>query len=292
MKQTILSVFVAVAATLLTLAVIPSRHDQGQVLAPQKESAYDRVMRTGTLRCGYYQWPGIAEMDPNTGKIKGMVPELVGTIGNMLDLKVEYVPVSALGMQVEELKRGVYDTFCVDSYYVFSMSKFVDFGTPYAYFPMFAYGRADDERFTKLADLNKSDVTFVGIDGDLSVTLVGYLFPKAKVINLSATSDASALTVNVATRKADVAIMDPGLIKNYNDNNPQKLKAVDPEHPLAVYPVGFSVAKGEDKLLRMLDSTVSAMVNTGMLTPILEKYATQGGVAWPVANGYAQPLSK
>jgi membrane-bound lytic murein transglycosylase MltF len=289
MKQTFISI---ITAALVAVAFIFILQPRSGVPAPaHKESAYDRVMRTGVLKCGYYPWPGTAELDPNTQELTGLMPELTRTLGRMLDLKVEYVQMSGQGMEVQELKSGRYDAACVSSYYVFSMGKFVDFSTPYAYFPMFAYGRADDQRFKNLTDLNDPDVTFVGADGDISVTLVGYQFPKAKLVTLAATSDATALTINVATNKADVTLIDPGLAATYNANNPDKLKMLDPAHPVAVYPVGFSVAKGEDKLLRMLDSAVSAMANTGMLTPVLDRYMAQGGVAWPVAPGYLpQPL--
>lgn len=36
-----------------------------------KESAYDRVMRTGTIRCGYFIWPPGFSIDPNVGKRSG-----------------------------------------------------------------------------------------------------------------------------------------------------------------------------------------------------------------------------
>lgn len=287
MKSILISALTALIVSLVVFYYGASMPESSpRITIAQKESAYDRVMRTGVLKCGYYQWPGIATKNPNNDDLTGMVPDMMAVVGKMLDLKIEFVEMAALGQNVEELKRGVYDTFCIDSYYVFSMGKFVDFGTPYAYFPMFIYMRADDQRFKALADLNDPSVTFVGIDGDLSVTLAGHRFPRAKLNTLAATSDASTMTVNVATRKADVAIIDPGLAATYNAHNPTKLRALDPTHPVAVYPVGFSVAKGEDKLLRMLDSAVSAMINTGMMEPILARYRETGGAVWPVAPGY------
>jgi len=282
---------ISVIASLIAVSFFIPSGPSTSVSVSKTESAYDRVMRTGVLKCGYYEWPGTATKDPNTGEMSGLVPDLMETVSKMLDLKVEFVQSSALGLQTEELKRGVYDTFCIDSYYVFSMGKFVDFGTPYAYFPMFIYGRADDVRFKQQSDLNRDDVTFVGIDGDLSVTLVPYLFPKAKVMTLPATSDAAALPMTIGTGKADAVIMDPGLVKNYNDHNARKLKVLGSGDPVAVYPVGFSVAKGDDKLLRMLDSAVSAMTNTGMIKPLLKQYEEQGGVAWSPADGYVRDHS-
>ncbi|MCB1559294.1 MAG: transporter substrate-binding domain-containing protein [Alphaproteobacteria bacterium] len=241
-------------------------------LAADTESAYDRVMRTGVIKCGYYPWPPYFDVDANTGDVTGLNAEYARAAGDLLGLKIEFVQMSAIGMQVEELKKGIYDTFCIDSYYVFSSLKFVDFGTPYMFAPVFAYVREDDNRFKSLDDLNQDNIQFVGIDGDLSVELVAKRFPNAQVTTLPATAAGSELMINVSTKKADVSIIDPGIVDAYNSNNQSKMKIVDPDHPVAVYPISFSVKKGETELLKMLDGAVSALQNTGVTENILKKY--------------------
>ena len=39
----------------------------------KKETAYERVTRTGVLRCGYATWPPNVMKDPNTGKVSGII---------------------------------------------------------------------------------------------------------------------------------------------------------------------------------------------------------------------------
>lgn len=288
MKQV---VFSALVAALVALGVVwgvvgpqGGSRDQNGSAASTPESAYDRVMRTGTLRCGYYVWPPYFEQDSNTKKITGLIPDLMDHLGNYLNLKIEYVQLSAMGMQIEDMKRGMYDTTCMDSYVVFTMIKMVDYSLPYAYVPVFAYVRDDDRRWSNIQQLNNPDVNFVGLDGDVSVGLVGHRFPNAKLTTLAATVDAATLMVNVATKKADVAIIDSGLANSYNSNNDIKLRPLEPAP--AVYPVVFSVTKGEDKLVRMLDSGVSALINTGVMDELLENYKSKGIVLYPVQKDY------
>lgn len=256
--------------------------------ASDKESVYERVMRTGTLKCGYYPWPPFFEVDANTGEISGMMAELAESVGELLDLKIEYVQLSALGFQVEELKRGIYDAFCVDSYYVFSSIKFVDYSDPYFYAPVYAYVRSDEDRFKSIKDMNDLSVSFVGIDGDLSVSMVQRSFPNAKLMSIPSNSDGAQIMMNIMTKKADVAIIDPGIVDVFNKTNSPGLKNIFPQDPVAVYPIGFSVIKGESKLLYMLNGAISALHNTNSIEPVLRKYDPDGMALYNVAKPYAQ----
>lgn len=58
------------ALALLILA-LPAAAETG------KESAYECVMRTGTLRCGYILLPPEMNKDPNTGALS-VIPACVG----------------------------------------------------------------------------------------------------------------------------------------------------------------------------------------------------------------------
>lgn len=45
--------------------------------AAEKESSYDRVMRTRTLRCGYGIFQPMIMKDPNTRKISGIFVDIM-----------------------------------------------------------------------------------------------------------------------------------------------------------------------------------------------------------------------
>jgi ABC-type amino acid transport substrate-binding protein len=285
MKTTILTSIATAAVTVLVMmSALPQQAAPGVTAAVNGNVAYERIMKTGVLRCGYYPWPPYYLVDPNTQQVSGMGYDVAEKLGKLLDLKIEYVPMSMMGMQVEDLRRGLYDASCFDSWVIFTATKLIDYSNPYFYAPMFAYVREDNKTLTRLDQLNDPNVRFVGLDGDLSVGLTIHRFPDAALQTLPANTEASALMTYVATRKADVALIDPGMVATYNANNDVKLRALMPT--VASYPVTFAVLKGEQKLLEMLNNGVAALVNTGMADEIIKKYDPQGALIYPVMPGY------
>jgi len=267
--------------TFLALLILPAVS-----FAAEKESAYDRVLRTNTLRIGYSIWPPYTIQDPNTGELSGLAVDIAELTASFLDVKLEWIQMTGYGTQVESLKQGMYDITINDGPYVFTTIKFIDFSDPYVYAPVFAYGRADETRYKKLADLNKPEVKFIGLDGDLSVDLVQRLYPKAQLDTLSATTDPGILMTNVATKKGDVTILDPGSVHTFNKNNKPGLKNLSPKEAVAVYPIGFATAKGETKLLNMLNGAVAAMINTKTINPIVEKWLPEKNAFYPIIPPY------
>lgn len=82
--------------------------------AETKESAYDRVIRTGTIRCGYAISPPVMVQDPNTKKLSGLDYDLWQEIGKDLGLKIEFVEEAGWGNFIEGLRSNRYDAFCTE----------------------------------------------------------------------------------------------------------------------------------------------------------------------------------
>lgn len=267
--------------TFLVLSVMPAHAKDVQ------ESAYERVMRTGTLKVGYTPWPPYQIRDPNTGEISGLSYDYMQVVASLLGLKLEWVQLTALGTQVEGLKQGMYDVVVCDGPYVFSMIKFLDFSDPIFYAPVHAYVRNNDARYKTLADLNSDKVTFVGIDGDLSTELAGRLYPKAKLDTLPASTDPGMMMTNVNTKKGDTVILDVASVDGFNKTNKPGLKAINMATPVAVYPIGFSVMKDDGKLLTMINGVIAAMHDTNQIEPLLQKWLPGKGAYFSVAKPYA-----
>jgi len=249
-----------------------------------KETAYDRVMRTGVLRCGYIAWPPYFSLEPNTKTLSGISKDISDEAARILGLKIEYVDV-ANGGQVEDFNSGKIDAMCGDGPWVLSAIKYLDYSRPYFYVPVYAYGRADEKRFAAQDDLNRPEVTFTAIDGDLSTDLALAVFPKAKLASLGNISDPSQMLLNVSTRKADVVIVDPVTVADFAKNNPGKIKQLF-ANPVAVYGGGFSVKKGETALWTTLSQAVDAVINTGQVERALAKYDPAGTLFFPISRPY------
>lgn len=251
-----------------------------------RESVYDRVMRTGTLRCGFMLWPPYFDVDPNTGAVKGVGADLYRAVADLLDIKVEYKEI-VVGQQVQEMEQGKVDAVCNDGPWVFSSMKFVDYSDPVYFSPVYLYVREDENRFATPESLNAKDVRFTGMDGDVSVTLVQRLYPEAALMTLPATADAASLMMNVTTGKADALIIDPAAANSFNATNKPGIRALFTDSPV-VYPVGLSTRKGEQALLNMLNAGIQALWNTNAGGPILKAYDPDGMLFLPPAKPYGR----
>lgn len=230
-------------------------------------------MRTGVLRCGYAPWPVYFDVDPNTKKLTGLNKELSDATARILGLKVEYVETS-FSNKVIDLKSGKIDAMCGDGPWILTSLRAQNYTRQFYYADVYLYGRHDENRFKKTEDLNAKDVTFVGIDGDLSVELVQFNFENAKLNSLPTITDPGQMLMDIATKKADVTILDPATADAFMASNPNKVQKLF-DNGLAVYGVSFGVAKGETELLQTLDAAVEAALNTGITERILLKYDPQ-----------------
>jgi len=228
-------------------------------------------MRTGTIRCGYVIWPPFFEKDINTGEIKGLDKDLSETVAKLLSLKIEFVEVQ-LGFQVQDMKQGKIDAVCGDGPFIISGYKSSEYTAPFGFVPVYPYVRTDEKRFSKPADLNKKEITFAAIDGDLSQNLKDFAYPQASLHALPNITDPAQALMDVATGKADVFINDPLTVGKFSKSYPGKVKPIFTDTPAAIYPFGFSVAKGEHDLLTTLSGGVEMAHNLNLLRPIFEKY--------------------
>lgn len=284
-KNIFITALVAVLATVVTVKVmVPTGGGQGISVEAKEESTYERVMRTGEIRCGYNMWPPYKDRDINTGEEIGIDIEVSKEFEKITDLKFKFIEV-ALGQNVEDLNSGKIDAMCGTGPWQLSQIKYIDFSQPAYFAPVYIYVRGDETRFNTLGDLNTADVTFVGIDGDLSADLKNRLFPKAKASSLPQMAQSSQLLLDVALSKADATIYDPQAAKDFNKNNESQVKPLF-EEPLAVYGIGFSVRKGEKDMLNLFNSGINIMKDIGVIRPILRRYDPDSVFLLEAQNNY------
>ncbi len=235
------------------------------------ETAYDRVMRTGTLRCGFVPWPPGFEIDPNTQAVHGPTKDLFEGIIRLTGWKVAFVEVP-LGNVALDLNNGRIDAMCGDGPWTLTSIRLVDYTTWAAYTPIFIYVRAGTPHPSGTTALDREGTTLVGIDGDVSTDLATLRFPKASLRTLASISDPSQLLMDVATGKADATILDPVTAEKFMQNNPNQIEPLDPATPIAVYPIGMSVKRGEASLQQTLSRATEMAINIGLVDTLLDRY--------------------
>ena len=103
MKAFLLVVIAVVIALVLQNFVIPHKGTQ----ASKPETAYERVLRTNTLRCGYGLWEPAVMRDPNTNQMSGLFYDIMQELGKPLNIKVDYaleIPWDSIGVALSSGK--------------------------------------------------------------------------------------------------------------------------------------------------------------------------------------------
>ncbi|MDD5586503.1 MAG: transporter substrate-binding domain-containing protein, partial [Alphaproteobacteria bacterium] len=208
------TLFAIIAAVLVALGLqnyIIAPAKTGVAEAPaQKESAYDRVMRTNTLRCAYALYSPWVSKDPNTGKISGIMPDLMAEFEKANGLKVEWGPEIDWGNIAATLQSGKADAFCSAMYMTPKRGRVMAGSTPIFFGTIEAYVRQDDKRFDSNVDLiNRPEVRLEVNAGDISEEIAQSIFPKAQRVYKGEFGGEDQLFIDVATNKADLTLSGP-----------------------------------------------------------------------------------
>jgi ABC-type amino acid transport substrate-binding protein len=261
----------------------------GQNAGKPIEVAFDRVMRTQTLRCGYGVWPPLLMKDTNTGKMSGIFYDYMEALGQALHIKIDWTGEVGLGDFPTALMSGRIDGMCYSIWPSASRARQIDFTSPIFYIALYAYVRADDHRFdNNLAAINSPNVTIVAMDGEMGSLIAAADFPKAKTLQLPQLSNAAELFTNVASGKADVSFADAVTAMNYQAANPGKIRQVQTPRPVRVFGNTIALAQGENRLRRMLDTATNELLSSGQIEKILVKYEPHPGSYLRVAPPYEE----
>ncbi|MEJ0063365.1 MAG: transporter substrate-binding domain-containing protein [Alphaproteobacteria bacterium] len=269
-------------ACLLVLVTFPA------VAEDAKESAFDRVMRTGVLKCGYYVFPPVTYRDPNAKELSGFSIDMMNAIAKRASLKIEWTEEVTFGNWAPALQSRRFDAVCTPMFPGASTAKGAAFTVPFLYSGLSPMVRADDERFkdNDLARLNKPDVTFIMQDGGDFLSTTPDVFPQAKIHNVMAGVDGPTMLQDIVTKKADAILMDRNGEIAYNKNNPVKLRLVDPAHPVKLQSFTLAVGRGEWALKDFLDTAIDEMNNDGSIDRMMKKWESESGQFLRVAKPY------
>jgi ABC-type amino acid transport substrate-binding protein len=268
-----------VAAVIVVMVMTPKATQNGTTPNADDRNApnaaYERVMKTGILRCGYTSWAPVAFLkDPNTNEFSGFIPDYLALMAKNLNLKIEYVEDAGYGPQViEGLKTGRFDAFCTGFNKNAPRGREVFFTDTIFYAPVYAYAKPTETRFdTNLDLINDPSVILSVMDGEATDMIAKNMYPKAKTFALPQNSEMSLLYSNVAQGKADVVFSDPLPAEAYNKNNPDKpLRRIN-DKPVMTYTIGIAVDNDEAKLVSMLNQALMELQASGQIKATIKKY--------------------
>jgi len=244
-----------------------------------KETAYERVMRTGTIRCGYIISPPFLALDPKTGQKSGVAFDYVTAIGQELGLKITWAEEVTWGTFAEGLTTGRYDVMCMPLWESGGRAKAAIFTKPLYDSNISLIARADDTRFnSSLESANNKNTVIATVEGEISRTIRERRLPLTKELALPPGLDDGQYFMNIITHKADIGFAFQYVMEKFNEGSEKKLKIVGQDQVLQSYNTALTVAHGESDLKFMLDSAISTLIKSGQASTILSSYK---GVSLP-----------
>ncbi len=284
--KNILTILIAIVASVVVVKFM--NIDTGTVEA-KKESVYERVMRTGVLRCGYYLFPPVMSKDANTGALSGFAKDLMDIVGKNTSLKVDWVEEVGFGEMFAGLATGRYDAICTPVWPDSANARVAQFAIPLMYSAIGAYTRYDELRFDgiDLKTLNNPRVTLAVTDGSIDMQIARTNFPKAKTYAISQSAPTTDLELSVITKKADISFHDYNRAKQYMDKNPNSLKKISSE-PVKIFPFRVAVNVNALKLKLLLDVAFEEVLNNGVVDKLIDKHELFHGSFLRVAKPYQQ----
>jgi ABC-type amino acid transport substrate-binding protein len=288
--QFLLVIALSVAAAFITAFYIVPKYQGNAAPAAANESAYDRVLRTGILRCGYADWPPYGfTKDPTTGKVSGIFADVTEAVAAKLSLKVDWSENTGWGGFIESLRTHRIDAFCAGSYANAERGRYLAYVTPVFYSSVYPYVKVDDHRFDKdLSAVNNPDVRISVTDGEISDVIAKRSFPKAVEVSVPQLGQITDILVNVADNKADIVFDESSFIDDFIKTNPGKLRRAQ-DKPFETFPTVLSVDIHETQLRDMLDAALVELQDQGVVDDIISKYSTDPSVFLRAAKPYAQP---
>jgi ABC-type amino acid transport substrate-binding protein len=244
-----------------------------------KPTAYDRVIQSKTLRVAYISYPPSFIKDANTGEYSGITNDVLREMAKRLDLKIEYVEETNWGTMIEEVNGGRVDMICTGLWPNSARGKLADFTDPIYFSPIKAYVRAGNTSFDgDISKINSKGVTIATIDGEMTSVIAAADYPTATAASHPQTTDIAQMLLEVGTGKADVTFVEPAVAYGFLESNRGMVEEIKGVAPVRVFPNVFMIAKGETKLLSMLNISLAEAANVGVVDRIIAKYEKSPGL--------------
>jgi len=238
-----------------------------------KESVFDRILRSGKIECGYYVFPPVTNLNAE-GELEGLSVDMMNEIASRAGLEVEWKEEISFGNWAPALQSDRFDLVCTPMWPEIPMTRTVYFSEPMFFAGLSPMVRVNDKRFhdENFDRLNKGDVKFVTLEGNAIDTLTRATFPNAKIYSMPSTTDGPTMLQEIVTKKADATLLDRNGEIYYNKNNPVKLKLVQKENPVKVQPFTLVIRRGEHDLLHFVDNAIRELRNDKTIDRLLEKW--------------------
>ncbi len=250
-------------------------HQSGAPMqAEAKETAFDRIVKTNTLRCGYAIATPWLMMDMSTNKLTGVDVDVIDLIAKKIGVKIEWTEETGWGTAEQGLLTSRYDMLCGSVCIDPRRNRAATYSAPFLHLPIMAVVRADDTRFDTIPDplkaMNNKDYKMGVKNGHVFEFIGNEQFPDTQKVYGNDISDDTEFLEMLKTKKVDIAFSGQSTVDLYNEKNPDsKVKSIGAAR---FCDGGFMMPLGDERLKDMMDSAIMEINNSGQLRDILTKW--------------------
>jgi len=273
-SQLLLIIALSCATAFATSYYIGTHRTDATAQAEAKETAFDRIVKTNILRCGYAVATPWFMMDPITNKPSGIGYEMTNAIAAKIGLKVDWVEETGWGVAEQGLMTGRYDMLCGSVCIDPRRARAATYSTPYLHLPIMAVVRADDARFDNtpapLKLMNAKDIKLGVKNGHVFEFIANEQFPLTGKVYGNDISDDTEFLEMLKTKKVDVAFSGQSTVDLYNEKNPDsKVKSIA---AVRFCDGGYMMPLGDIRLKYMIDNAIMELSTSGQIRQILNHW--------------------
>jgi polar amino acid transport system substrate-binding protein len=231
------------------------------------------IQSRGTLKVGMAESPPWQSPNPASGEYEGFNVDMAKRVAEIMGVKLEIVP-ATWSTLVPGLEAKQYDVIFANLFATPQRALVVNFTQPYSTYGFHVVVNVDTD-IKSVDQLNKPEVTFVGMSGTVEESYPKEVFPKATVRGI-VSNDVASWIGEVASGQADAAFLDPGtfrLLKAKNPNLESRLRVLNTEDNL-LKPVGLSYAvlPAEIHMLEFLNTFIADIVRNKENVTLRDKW--------------------
>jgi ABC-type amino acid transport substrate-binding protein len=236
--------------------------------------AFARIKSTSTIRCGYFPWPTLLEIDLKTKTFSGLAVDYMDAIAQATNLTYTWDAELQTQSYVIDLDNHKIDVACGALASGAEVGLNVFYTEPLFYATINTYV-ADPKKFGTPTALNQTSTRFAVVEGSAVETMMKALYPKGTYVTVSQLQGPTQALLEVTTGKADAIVMDSMTVGMFVKNNPGALTQVQ-QPTLSVIGAAMAVSTQEPKLLASLNMIIQDLKDKGTIKGLIEKYKLTG----------------
>jgi len=236
----------------------------GVVSAQAQSRDFDKIVESGVLRVGLISQPPFVKFDPGDQGWTGPSYELAKLLAESLNIKLEIVE-STYQNIIPALQAEKIDVALSPVYATPKRALAIWFSEPYRYERGGLLLRKSDlEKFAKIDDFDKPDVTIVTNIGSASEADAKRTFPNANIKGMPA----EGLMLEVQSNRATAWYADITTLNLAAQRNEDWAAVWNPDYEFNSVPMAFMQRKGDLNLLYFLNTWLNYYITLGNIQEI------------------------